>query len=73
LYDIKTIKRGIYIDESQVPAVRVDIVMDCIPKELQKDIETNLDEFCEKMKGIVEVATKTMPPYLGYPPSVVHS
>lgn len=71
MYDIKTIKRGIYINESQVPAVRVDVVMDCIPKELQGEVESYLDEFETKVKGVVEAATKTTPSTGGYPPSVI--
>ena len=71
MYDIKTIKRGIYINESQVPAVRIDVVLDCIPKELQTDVESYLNEFEEKIKGVVEVATKTTPSTGGYPPSAI--
>lgn len=62
MYDIKKIMRGIVgNEETQIPAIRFEVVMDCIPEHLQAEVELALKDFEKKAKGIVTAATDTIP------------
>ncbi|SHG89626.1 hypothetical protein [Tepidibacter thalassicus] len=59
-HDIKKIMMGLCVDESQTPGIRIEVVMDGIPEELQRKMEAEIKEFEEKAMDIVTAASETM-------------
>lgn len=51
---------GLCIDKNELPQIRVNVVMNRVPEELQRKMETEIKEFEKKAMDIVTASSKTM-------------